>query len=684
MVVKRNKIFGLGVLACASYTLAQQSEARAQAFDSFEISVSVHRSEFAAGRPQVVDIAPTNTSGFAPGPGSLWSVYSFGFADGVVFEDESLDPAVHNFNENLVTLTPAQSAYDFTGGLSFQREADFISFVSDAVANGDVDALAGLDIQEECFGPTSTRAMELGISIDSYVHSCDAIDLRVGLDALDLRVSGSENNPNLTFQIASVGYSFSSSLVADRSDAWDQFADDFLASPQADALAARLLGVNGASAGVTPGELPDGGDLFAIRGSITDATTGAVTEESFGFSSFSEIVAYALINRDASAADFGYDDFVYHDDCFRDAGDQVTGVCDAVDVTISVFGVDLRIQSIENSPDFTFTLDQAGVAYTSESAPDRDDSAQEFIDYLTTSGAADDVVAALLAGVSVARPDDPLVGNPQSLQGNFNTALLNLDAPSDVLGETGSSEGDSGPGGRAVDPPGWMIGGRIGTFNSGRMEADFVEAVVERGWRLGEGRRSRVKFSAPFTYTEYSNDMQQSTAAARLSLEMPLREGRWVIEPSVGAGYFFETDEFGSGALYSLGVSSRYKIAPVGRGHIVIGNAIGYSSTFEIEGSGAFKTPEIENVSFRNGLAYQVPVGERVFGRLGTLRASYAYTTLAGDDLFVDEYHDLSLSYGFATREASVRQIAEAARIGASATFGDDFEAYTLNVGYRF
>ena len=84
-----------------------------------------------------------------------------------------------------------------------------------------------------------------------------------------------------------------------------------------------------------------------------------------------------------------------------------------------------------------------------------------------------------------------------------------------------------------------------------------------------------------------------------------------------------------------MGFSSRFKIAPVGRGHIVIGNAVTYSSTFVIH-TKSFSTPHIANTAFRNGVAYQLPVGERMFSRLGTLRASYTLTNITGARAFLD------------------------------------------------
>jgi hypothetical protein len=189
----------------------------------------------------------------------------------------------------------------------------------------------------------------------------------------------------------------------------------------------------------------------------------------------------------------------------------------------------------------------------------------------------------------------------------------------------------------------------------------------------------------PVSYVDYGGrggGGRTATFGVRSTLELPLVDGRWVVEPTASAAAFYSSNEVSSGALYLVGVSSRYKLAPVGRGHIIIGNAITYSSSLHIE-VGDFATPKIANTTLRNGIAYQVPFG-RFLGRQGTVRASYTYTHLLGDDVFVDSYHDVSLSYGVGSREASVRQFGETLRLGVSGSFGRDFTAVSLTAGYRF
>jgi hypothetical protein len=335
-----------------------------------------------------------------------------------------------------------------------------------------------------------------------------------------------------------------------------------------------------------------------------------------------------------------------------------------------------RVVGAENNPDLAFSIPDIGYSKNFTGLLDRDSAISAFGDDLDSSGALKNLVSKMLAAYAATRPDDALIGNPNSLQGSLNRAVLNLDEPSEVLDEAIAVRRES-------DPSGWMVGGRIGTYSSLNSDTTFAEGVVERSFRLGEGSRSLFKVSAPFNFSKYDNGDTQSSATGRIAYEKAILSGKWAVEPSAAIGYVFQSGALDSGALYTVGVSSRYKIAPVGRGHIIIGNAITYSSTIPIEND-SIKTAEVANTAFRNGVAYQMPVGERVFGRQTWLRASYTYTNLTGDDVFLDKYHDVSVSYGFGSKESTVRQAADTFRIGLSGVFGKEFNSYSLNLGYRF
>jgi len=352
-----------------------------------------------------------------------------------------------------------------------------------------------------------------------------------------------------------------------------------------------------------------------------------------------------------------------------------------------VLGIEVNATAAANSTDIAFTVPELDLSFTSSGAIDRDDAIGQFGRYARDNVDNADLSRAYARYLAQTNPSDPLVGNPYSAQGQLTRLGLDLDTPSAALNETDGKGGANRT--RVDDTAGWMIGGRTGYLSSAGQGAEFVDAVFERGFRVREGSRARLKFSVPASYIHYESSgagrhdsSDTATFGLRTALELPLIDGKWVVEPSAAASAFYSSNVVSSGALYSVGISSRYKIAPIGRGHIVIGNAVNYSSTLEIE-AGDFASPKISNTSVRNGIAYQVPYG-RFLGRQGTMRASYTYTHLFGDDVLVNDYHEVSLSYGVASREASVKQVGEVLRFGLNGAFGHDFTAVSLTAGYRF
>jgi len=99
-----------------------------------------------------------------------------------------------------------------------------------------------------------------------------------------------------------------------------------------------------------------------------------------------------------------------------------------------------------------------------------------------------------------------------------------------------------------------------------------------------------------------------------------------------------------------------------------------------------------ENYVLRNGLAYQLPLKSRIFGRQSSLRASYVFTYNGGDQgLAYRELHEFGLNFGVRTREAEQKNGFEQMRIGVLYTHARNvydtksgYDAFTLTAGYRF
>jgi hypothetical protein len=683
---------GLGVLA----TLVGAGSAQA-ADESLGLSVTVGHSASAAGQERsLTGIAGTAVAPFnQPGPRSIINSIAVRQSPNVPFtfrrgaETLTTVPVPTTFYSGpsaLIILEPAQTAYAFNHAETYGSTTDLIKAVQGAVDSGQSNF--DFDYRDDCF-QNIPRSIAVGLPVSTNYQLCDALDATITLSGVNFRFVAAENNPNIAFTIPEVGFSYTSAALTTipifkRAEAFAQVGDNFNASGKADEVALRLLGVSTLPA---KGVLPASGQFFALDFTVARSASGqtqfspalaaARYSKAFGFGSAAEAVGYVIANRNSKLTDFNLGGFEYISDCFRTAPQSaVLGHCDSIDATVTVLGVSGRVVGAENNPDLAFSIPDIGYSKNFTGLLDRDSAISAFGDDLDSSGALKNLVSKMLAAYAATRPDDALIGNPNSLQGSLNRAVLNLDEPSEVLDEAIAVRRES-------DPSGWMVGGRIGTYSSLNSDTTFAEGVVERSFRLGEGSRSLFKVSAPFNFSKYDNGDTQSSATGRIAYEKAILSGKWAVEPSAAIGYVFQSGALDSGALYTVGVSSRYKIAPVGRGHIIIGNAITYSSTIPIEND-SIKTAEVANTAFRNGVAYQMPVGERVFGRQTWLRASYTYTNLTGDDVFLDKYHDVSVSYGFGSKESTVRQAADTFRIGLSGVFGKEFNSYSLNLGYRF
>ena len=541
---------------------------------------------------------------------------------------------------------------------------------------------------------------------------CDALDAQFKIDGIDISLFADADSTFMTLLVPAANIDFTNFgnpfdldvvdafAISNRSDFEDQLFDYLQADNNAKGndFAAALLGVSLVDLPAI-GSLPQGGDFFGIDATFTRAGFNTDADQkfvdgsfafNFGASSLGEVLAYALINPDSDLDTFGLG-------ALDDLNDT-----DGANVTLTALGISATAVKEENDPNITLTSSDLGINFTTTNALDFDDAVSQVETYLeenedrlienATQFYQEDAIAT--------DPTNGIAGNPTSVQGVLTASLLSLDSPSSLLMESTSDlpgsesegesddEGSDGSSSKASLDSSWMVGGRVGTLQTASADASFVDVAFERGFRVGENSRDRIKISVPVTYLKF-DDVNQTTGSIRVGYEHQIIDGKWIVEPSVGAGYSFSDGEVlagqaEAGALWALGLASRYKIAPVGKGHIVIGNAVGYSNTFDIQIEGSFQSPKISNTHIRNGIAYQVPVGERIFGRMGTLRTSYTHTLVEGDEVAVDEYHDISFNYGVGSRESTIRSFAETFRVGFSTTLGKDYEAYSITAGFKF
>jgi len=334
---------------------------------------------------------------------------------------------------------------------------------------------------------------------------------------------------------------------------------------------------------------------------------------------------------------------------------------------------------VASSPEGKFSLPQIGYTFTSRNSGNRDQAFQQFLDDAQHHVNLNKLANVVWKTTVLADRANPLTGGPSSLQGLLTNSTLDLTQTSESLGEGGSN----GYAPTRFDASGLMFGGQAGRLSASSLEASYVQRGAQPDYRVAEAGGGKLTISAPISVMASDGAGRTNVVGAlRMSYAQPLLPGRWVVAPSAGIGWLYSSDNLlESGALYSLGVSSLFRLADVGKGHLVLGNSVVYASTFAIPLGNELATPRIANTIYRNGLAYQIPLGGPASGHAGMLRASYAYTCMTGDRGPFSRYHELALNYATGRRQGSTP---EGMRLGVVANLGGGYTGGAVSLGYVF
>jgi len=243
------------------------------------------------------------------------------------------------------------------------------------------------------------------------------------------------------------------------------------------------------------------------------------------------------------------------------------------------------------------------------------------------------------------------------------------------------------------------IGGAFTYWGTTDQKGQRYDLHYQHARRVFSGSRARLVIDLPINlshadaFKPFKGAIPSGGTAivgtVNVGLELPV-EPNWVITPRVSYGVAAANAYFGGDfEQVSASVSSRYKIS-AGRGDLIIGNMVSYAHSVKIV-TKQFRYDKEQNWVFRNGLAYQLPLKSRMFGRQASIRASYVFTNTAGDRLAYEQIHEVGISIGVRSREAEQKSRFEQLRIGLLYTHSNNrtyskwgYDSGTLTLGYRF
>ena len=253
------------------------------------------------------------------------------------------------------------------------------------------------------------------------------------------------------------------------------------------------------------------------------------------------------------------------------------------------------------------------------------------------------------------------------------------------------------------------VGGAFTYGKAGLQKVERYDLHYQHARRIGEGSRARFLLDVPvsiehansftlvdtFTTPPTTFKIGPGTAVygtINAGVEFPVTPN-FLVTPRIDYSNLQADDYFGKGAeQLGASVTVRYRLAQVGRGDLVFGGMGAYQHNVKtFLAKQAFFSPD-HLWTLRGGLAYQLPLKHRMFGRQTSLRMSYVFTYLTGIPFMsYQKIHEVGASIGVRTREAEQKNRFEQIRVGLLYTHTDNqftsaasYDALSLTLGYRF
>lgn len=295
---------------------------------------------------------------------------------------------------------------------------------------------------------------------------------------------------------------------------------------------------------------------------------------------------------------------------------------------------------------------------------------------------------------------EPRAGSPNSMTYQNSAVALDLFDIQPEGADAFTPEGDSD-----------TIGGAGTYYKAGYQTGERYDLHYQHARRIGEGTRARLIIDIPVSlnhadefnvqYVLKGAPLGAPTANAghsvvygtvNVGVEFPVTPN-WLVTPRVSYSNSQGGTYFGKDAeLANASITTRYKIPQVGRGDLTIGGMIAYSHTID---TFLAKQPFYESADYwtlRGGLAYQLPLKTRMFGRQASIRASYVFTDMTGEPFMqYKQMHEIGINIGVRTREAEQKNGFEQLRAGVLYTHTinqysskANADAGTVTLGYRF
>ena len=335
-------------------------------------------------------------------------------------------------------------------------------------------------------------------------------------------------------------------------------------------------------------------------------------------------------------------------------------------LALDIRGLTSYVTYASGSSELVFTVPSLNITKTFPGTT-RDESQQMFEDYLETDGGG--ILQDILQELAATTPIDPVAGNPNSLMA--------------VMGASDFSNGtDIGNGqaveGQAATGNSFGMGLRFGSYSAGDYDQSVYSLPIKYTFRLDSDPRKQVIVDLPITYIDTEGSTSYAVSLG-LGYRFPINDD-WSLTPAVRAGAAGSVDLGSAAIIYSGSLTSNYNLY-FDDIKVSIGNMASQMKTTSVSAGDYSIDYDLSNTMIKNGVGFEGLVDKTIFGNPTSWQFDVANTLFSGDELYVDNYFDISASYGTRATETALDNM----RIGLTYTAGNNsYNGFQINFGYTF
>jgi len=350
---------------------------------------------------------------------------------------------------------------------------------------------------------------------------------------------------------------------------------------------------------------------------------------------------------------------------------------DALNAKLGFRGLPINLAYGANSNTLTLDIPSIGVSETFTGA-NRDKSIDALTDWLKKDGGS--TVEKMMKELAKVSPVDPIAGNPNSMMGlsvsnDFSNGFMNVASKQTTPTTSTTSSSNN-----------IMIAPTYSSLDVDGTKSDSYTLPLAYSFNFDRDSRENITFSIPVTYVEVEGAKSGSLGLG-LAYSKPVTDD-WVLTPAVSYGVAGSVDLGSFAQVVSTSLTSSYSWGLPSDLTLSMGNMVGYYTTVKFIDNDYAYDPGIQNIVYRNALMLNIPTNG--FINDTSLETFVIDTRYTGTDLYMEEYQEYGLSYGYDSINLNVLSdntkdaIRRSLKIGLSYLNSSKGNGFKVNFGFTF